>query len=97
MVDIVTTAVYNTTMFEIIQSETFDKWLNGLRDRKAVAKVNARLTNMALGNLGDIASVGKGVSESRIHYGSGYRIYFKQVGPVVPNVLKTKTFKPLLN
>lgn len=70
-------------MFEIIQSETFDKWLNGLRDRKAVAKVNARLTNMALGNLGDIAPVGKGVSESRIHYGPGYRIYFKQVGPVV--------------
>lgn len=77
------TVVYNYTMFEIIQSETFRSWLDGLKDRKAVAKINARLSNIALGNFGDVEPVGQGVSESRIHYGPGYRIYFKQYGPVV--------------
>jgi putative addiction module killer protein len=83
----VLTVVYTIFVFEITQSETFRNWLSGLKDRKAVAKINARLSNMSLGNLGDVKPIGEGVSESRINYGPGYRIYFKQNGPVVVVVL----------
>ena len=65
-------------MFEIIKSETFDSWFKGLRDKRAAARINARLRRVSLGNLGDIAPVGDGVSEMRIFYGPGYRIYFVQ-------------------
>lgn len=65
-------------MYEVVKSDTFDSWVNGLRDRKAVSKINARLKNVSLGNLGDVAPVGDGVSEMRIHYGPGYRVYFIQ-------------------
>lgn len=67
-------------MFEIIKSETFDSWFKGLRDRRAAARINARLRRVSLGNLGDVAPVGDGVSEMRIFYGPGYRIYFVQEG-----------------
>ena len=63
-------------MFEIIKSETFSKWLKGLRDARAVSRINARIRQVSLGNLGDIAPVGEGVSEMRIFYGPGYRVYF---------------------
>jgi putative addiction module killer protein len=56
----------------------FDEWYNALRDRKTQYKIDARLERVALGNLGDYRSVGEGVLELRIHYGSGYRIYFGQ-------------------
>jgi len=56
-------------MFDIIQSETFEAWISDLRDKRAVAKINARLRRASLGNLGDVAPVGSGVSEMRIHYG----------------------------
>ncbi len=65
-------------MYEVVKSDTFDSWVDGLRDRKAVSKINARLKNVSLGNLGDVAPVGDGVSEMRIHYGPGYRVYFIQ-------------------
>ncbi|GAB1409298.1 type II toxin-antitoxin system RelE/ParE family toxin [Desulfovibrionales bacterium] len=68
-------------MFEIIQSETFRIWLTGLKDRQAVARIHARLDRAAGGNLGDVKPVRKGVSEMRIDYGSGYRLYFIQSGP----------------
>ena len=61
----------------------FQEWLNNLKDRKARAKINARLTRVTLGNLGDYKSVGDGVCELRINYGKGYRIYFAQVGTIV--------------
>jgi len=70
-------------MFEIIKSETFDSWLKGLRDKRAAARINARLRRVSLGNLGDVAPVGDGVSEMRIFYGPGYRIYFVQEGQVL--------------
>lgn len=58
----------------------FGEWLDSLRDRKAKAKIKERLKRVSLGNLGDHKSVGKGVFELRIDYGSGYRVYFGQIG-----------------
>lgn len=70
-------------MIELIRSATFDRWLSGLRDRRAVARIAARLDRMAAGNPGDVQPVGEGVSELRISYGPGYRVYFIQRGPVL--------------
>ena len=58
----------------------FDEWLDGLKDNKAVAQIQKRLIRVELGNLGDYKSVGSGVFELRIHYGSGFRVYFGQRG-----------------
>ena len=63
-------------MIEIVISETFNRWLGGLRDRRAVARINQRLDRVANGLLGDVQTVGEGVSEMRIHYGPGYRLYY---------------------
>ena len=70
-------------MGEVIRSATFDRWLMGLRDRRAVARIAARLDRLASGNSGDAEPVGDGVSELRIHYGPGYRVYFLRRGPVL--------------
>lgn len=70
-------------MIELIRSATFDKWLSGLRDRRAAARIAARLDRVAAGNPGDVQPVGEGVSELRINYGPGYRVYFIQRGPVL--------------
>ena len=67
-------------MFEIIQSATFADWLDALRDRQAIARINARLRRVSLGNIGDAKSVGDGVSELRIPYGPGYRLYYLREG-----------------
>ena len=67
----------------MIRSATFDRWLTGLQDRRAVARIAARLDRLAGGNPGDVQPVGNGVSELRIHYGPGYRVYFLQRGPVM--------------
>ncbi len=67
-------------MFELIKSDTFDKWLGSLRDARAISRINARLRQVSLGNLGDVAPVGEGVSEMRIFYGPGYRVYFIREG-----------------
>lgn len=56
----------------------FDDWLDGLRDRITVARIASRLNRVAIGNLGDAKSVGDGVSELRLAFGPGYRIYFAQ-------------------
>lgn len=74
---------YSCQMVELIRSATFDRWLSGLRDRRAVARIAARLDRLASGNPGDAQPVGDGVSELRIHYGPGYRVYFLQRGPVL--------------
>lgn len=58
----------------------FEDWLDELHDKRAVARVLARLARVRQGNLGDCKSVGKGVSEMRVDYGPGYRIYFGQQG-----------------
>lgn len=74
---------YSLQMIELIRSATFDRWLSGLRDRRAVARIAARLDRMAAGNPGDVQQVGEGISELRINYGPGYRVYFIQQGPVL--------------
>jgi putative addiction module killer protein len=71
---------YSVSMFEIIQSATFKYWLGGLRDRQAIARINARLRRVSLGNIGDYKSVGDGVLELRIPYGPGYRLYYLRDG-----------------
>ena len=58
----------------------FSIWLNALDDLKGRAKVRERLARLRLGNMGDCEPVGEGISELRIHYGPGYRIYFGQDG-----------------
>jgi len=61
----------------------FRAWLEGLRDRRARAKVRARLNRIRLGSFGDCKAVGQGVSELRIPYGPGYRVYFGRKGNTV--------------
>ena len=63
-------------MFTILRSAAFDRWLRRLRDRQAVNRIVARLLAAEDGHLGDVRSVGGGVSEMRIQHGPGYRIYF---------------------
>jgi putative addiction module killer protein len=70
-------------MMEVRQTEIFDNWFKSLKDRKAKARVQARIDRLELGNFGDVAPVGEGVSELRIHYGPGYRVYFIQCGQLV--------------
>ena len=67
-------------MIEIRKTAEFAQWLDGLRDMKARARVQARLDRMAEGNPGDVKPVGEGVSELRIDFGPGYRVYFKSRG-----------------
>jgi putative addiction module killer protein len=70
-------------VFEIRKTEAFARWLDGLRDVRARARVQVRIERLAAGNPGDIRPVGGGVSELRIDYGPGYRVYFKYVGPEI--------------
>lgn len=67
-------------MKTIHTTEAFDDWLASLRDKQAVSRVQARIRRAELGNFGDCEPVGEGVSEMRIHYGPGYRVYFAQRG-----------------
>ncbi len=67
-------------MIAVRRTEHFDQWLKGLRDSKARAKILVRLDRLKLGNPGDVEPVGDGISEMRIHYGPGYRVYFKRCG-----------------
>ena len=70
-------------MVEVIQSATFAKWFSKLDDRGAKARIQVRIDRLALGNPGDVKPVGRSVSEMRIDYGPGYRVYFMQRGPFV--------------
>ena len=67
-------------MIEVRQTETFSKWLAKLRDLRGRAKIQVRIDRLELGNPGDVKPVGEGVSEMRIDYGPGYRVYFIQKG-----------------
>lgn len=73
----------NAIEIEVLRTEVFDKWLSGLKDRRAVAKITARIDRLQLGNPGDVQPVGEGVSEMRIHPGPGYRVYYYQHGIIV--------------
>jgi putative addiction module killer protein len=67
-------------MVVIRKTNLFMKWLTGLRDQKAIARIQIRIDRLALGNPGDVRPVGSGISEMRIDYGPGYRVYFSQRG-----------------
>lgn len=67
-------------MIEVRQTEQFTDWLKGLKDRTARVRISARLVRAETGNLGDVKPVGEGVSEMRLTYGPGYRLYFVQRG-----------------
>jgi putative addiction module killer protein len=67
-------------MFEIRKTETFSKWLDGLDDIRARARILVRIERLAGGNPGDVKPVGEGVSELRIDYGPGYRVYYNKQG-----------------
>lgn len=67
-------------MIEIRKTDLFVQWLDGLRDIQARARVQARIERLVTGNPGDVEPVGEGVSELRINYGPGYRVYFKKRG-----------------
>ena len=67
-------------MVEIRKTELFAKWIDNLRDVQAKARVFVRIERLASGNAGDVKPVGEGISEMRIDYGPGYRVYFIQRG-----------------
>ncbi|MCY4213916.1 MAG: type II toxin-antitoxin system RelE/ParE family toxin [Gammaproteobacteria bacterium] len=70
-------------MLEVRRTEIYAKWLDGLKDVRARARVLVRVERLAAGNPGDVRPVGEGVSEMRIDYGPGYRVYFKKRGHTV--------------
>lgn len=67
-------------MREVRQTEAFAAWVENLRDDRARARVVERVRRLSLGNAGDVEAVGEGISELRIHYGPGYRVYFTTRG-----------------
>ncbi len=67
-------------MVEIRQTEVYSRWFRRLRDRQARVRIDNRIRRLSLGNPGDARPVGEGVSEMRIDYGPGYRVYFSQMG-----------------
>lgn len=70
-------------MIEIRTTTAFSRWFKSLKDRRAKARIQARIDRVEMGHFGDVAPVGDGISELRIFYEPGYRVYFVQKGPVV--------------
>lgn len=70
-------------MIELKQTETFRKWRTQLRDQRARAAIASRLDRLTQGHAGDAEPVGEGISELRIHYGPGYRVYFQRRGNTI--------------
>jgi putative addiction module killer protein len=71
------------TQISIARSETFDRWMSGLKDKRAAARIQMRLDRLADGNPGDAKPVGSGISELRVDVGPGYRVYYQQRGDVL--------------
>lgn len=69
---------YNISMIAVRQTEIYTKWFDALHDRQARARIDIRIRRLSIGNFGDVKPVGEGVSELRIDYGPGYRVYFAQ-------------------
>lgn len=67
-------------LVEFRKTDVFAEWLDPLRDLQSRARVQARIERLAVGNAGDVEPVGEGVSELRINFGPGYRVYFKKRG-----------------
>ncbi len=70
-------------MIEVVTTSAYDDWIGHLRDRNARARVVARVRRLTLGNPGDVKPVGGGISEMRIDYGPGYRVYYMQRGELL--------------
>lgn len=75
--------LYEGQCVQILQTDKFRDWLNGLRDRKALLRIDDRIRRVSDGNFGDTKSVGDGVQELRLPFGPGYRIYYMWRGPVL--------------
>ena len=71
---------YTQHVIEIRQTAEYQRWFEGLRDRAAQFRIGAPIRRVSLGNYGDIKPVGEGVSELRIQFGPGYRVYLTQRG-----------------
>jgi putative addiction module killer protein len=71
---------YIEAVLRVRQTAEFAHWFEGLRDRQARSRIDVRIRRLSLGNPGDVKPVGEGVSELRIDYGPGYRVYFVQQG-----------------
>jgi len=67
-------------MFEIVKTGYFDVWLRNLKDQRPRSRIEVRIDRLASGNPGDVKPIGAGLSELRIDYGPGYRVYFKRRG-----------------
>ena len=67
-------------MIEIRETDIYHEWFESLKDKRAKARIDVRIRRVSLGNFGDVSPVGKGISELRIDYGPGYRVYFIQHG-----------------
>lgn len=75
---------YTFPMLEIVKSEAYEQWFRKLKDRQVQARINARVLRVQqFGHFGDVKPVREGVSEMRVDYGPGYRIYFMQRGSLV--------------
>ncbi len=70
-------------MIEIRETEIYSQWFKSLRDRQAKARIDIRIRRLSMGNPGDVKPVGQGVSELRIDYGPGYRVYLIQRGEIL--------------
>lgn len=70
-------------MVEVLQTEVFDHWFRKLRDRRAKVRIQVRIDRLEIGLFGDVKPVGEGISELRIDYGPGYRVYFVRRGEAV--------------
>jgi putative addiction module killer protein len=71
------------TPVRILQTEDYARWFGKLRDQRARARIDIRIRRLSLGNPGDVKPVGEGISELRIDYGPGYRVYFTARGPEI--------------
>ena len=70
-------------MYEVQKTEVFDSWLATLADQTAVAKIASRIERLEMGNPGHVEPVGDGVSEMKIDYGPGYRVYYERTGKTI--------------
>ena len=70
-------------MIEVRKTRSYDAWIAALHDRTAIARIDVRIRRLSMGNPGDVRTIGDGVSELKIDYSPGYRVYYKQRGPVV--------------
>jgi putative addiction module killer protein len=71
---------YDNSLIQVHETQEFSLWFSRLRDRVARERIGTRVERLRYGNAGDVAPIGEGVSELRIHYGPGYRVYYLQRG-----------------